>query len=150
MYLDTVSHRHKPRARDLAMEYIVSFAVSLVVFLVIDLVWIKSVMRPIFERSVGMLMLPEPRMGAAMAFFLLYLGGLFFFAVAPAVDAQSWTIAALHGGLLGVIAYGTYETTNFSTLKGWTIKMLVIDIVWGAFLSAVVATVGFFVCSALG
>ena len=127
------------------MEYAVSYIASLVLFLLIDLIWIKSVMRPIFERHVGTIMLEQPRMGAALAFFVLYLAGLTIFAVVPAVDDGTWQTAALYGGLLGVIAYGTYETTNFSTLKGWTMQMLVIDIVWGAFLSSCVAVVGFFV-----
>ncbi len=131
------------------MEYLISYVVSLILFLLIDAIWIKSVMRPIFERNVGAIMLDQPRMGAPLSFFMLYLGGLFFFAVAPAVEAQSWQTAALHGGLLGVIAYGTYETTNLSTLKGWTMQMLVIDTAWGAALSALIATVGYAVCSAI-
>ena len=131
------------------MEYAGTYIATLILFLLIDLVWIKSVMRPIFERHVGSIMLEEPRMGAALAFFVLYLAGLVVFAIVPAAEAGSWTKAALFGGFLGVIAYGTYETTNFSTLKGWTMKMLIIDIAWGASLSAMVAVAGFFIFGAL-
>ena len=131
------------------MEYAATYIATLVLFLSIDAVWIKTVMRPIFERDIGTIMLAEPRMGAALAFFVLYLAGLIFFAVVPAVEDGSWKIAALYGSLLGVIAYGTYETTNYATLKGWTLRMLVIDILWGASLSAVMAVVGFFVLGSL-
>lgn len=127
------------------MEYALSYAASLVLFLFVNMIWIKSIMMPIFERHVGSIMLEEPRMGPAVAFFVLYLAGLVFFAVLPAVEAGTWQTAWIYGGLLGVVAYGTYEMTNFSTLKGWTLQMLVIDIAWGAFLSAGVAVVGFFV-----
>lgn len=127
------------------MEYLASYFAALVLFVVIDLVWIKMVMRPVFERSIGSIMLPDPHMGAALSFFVLYIAGVTYFAVIPAADAGSWTIAAIHGALLGVIAYGTYETTNLATLKGWTLKMAIIDVAWGAGLSALVATAGFFV-----
>lgn len=129
------------------MEYLLSYLAALVLFILIDLVWIKMIMRPIFERSIGSIMLPDPHMGAALAFFVLYQAGLLYFAVIPAAEAGSWTIAALHGGLLGIIAYGTYETTNLATLKGWTLKMAIVDVGWGASLSAIIATVGFFVLS---
>lgn len=129
------------------MEYLLSYFAALVLFILIDLVWIKMIMRPIFERSIGSIMLPDPHMGAALAFFVLYQAGLLYFAVIPAAEAGTWTIAALHGALLGIIAYGTYETTNLATLKGWTLKMAIVDVGWGASLSALIATVGFFVLS---
>ena len=129
------------------MEYLLSYLAALVLFIAIDLVWIKAVMRPIFERSVGGMMLPDPHMGAALAFFVLYQAGLLYFAVIPAAEAGSWIVAAGHGALLGLIAYGSYETTNLATLKGWTVKMAFVDISWGVTLSAVIATVGYFVLS---
>lgn len=131
------------------MEYVASYAASLILFLIIDLVWIKTVMRPIFVRSVGDIMLEDPRMGAALVFFVVYLAGVTFFAVIPAVEAGSWTVAALHGMFLGVIAYGTYDATNLATLKGWTLRMSAIDTAWGGFLSAIAATAGYFVVQAI-
>lgn len=131
------------------MEYVAAYFASLLLFLAIDIVWIKNVMRPIFERSLGQFLLPDPLLGPALAFFVLYQAGLLYFAVLPAVAAGTWTIAALHGGLLGLIAYGTYETTNLATLRGWTMRMATIDVIWGCGLSAVSATAGFFVFTAL-
>jgi len=129
------------------MEYLISYMAALVLFILVDLVWIKMVMRPIFERSVGSIMLPDPHLGAALVFFVLYQAGLLYFAVMPAAAAGSWSIATIHGALLGIIAYGTYETTNLATLKGWTLKMAFVDVGWGATLSAIVATIGYFVFS---
>lgn len=127
------------------MEFLASYIVVLVVFTAIDLVWIKMIMRPIFERNIGSMMLPDPHIGAALAFFVLYQAGLIYFAVLPAVELGSWTLATLHGALLGMIAYGTYEMTNLSTLKGWTLQMAIVDVAWGATLSALAATIGYFV-----
>ena len=131
------------------MEFVASYLASLILFLIIDVLWIKTVMRPIFERSIGSIMLEDPRMGPAAAFFLVYLAGVTFFAVVPAVEVGSWTVAALHGMFLGIIAYGTYDATNFATLKGWTLKMSAIDTAWGGFISAIAATAGYFVVQAM-
>ena len=40
--------------------------------------------------------------------------------------------------LLGVCIYGVYETTNYSTLKDWPLRMVVIDTLWGGTLFALV------------
>lgn len=127
------------------MEYLLTYFAALVFFIAIDLVWIKMVMRPVFERSVGSIMLPDPHMGTALVFFVLYQAGLLYFAVIPAAESGNWAVAALHGALIGTLAYGTYETTNLATIKGWTLQMAIIDVTWGAVLSSIVATIGYFI-----
>ena len=131
------------------MDILVSYVAALVPFIVLDLVWIKLVMRPVFSRALGDLLLEDPRIVPALAFFVVYQAGILYLAVLPAVDAGAWHVAALHGGLLGLIAYGTYETTNLATLKHWTLRMLVLDIGWGVASSVITAVAGFLVIQAL-
>jgi uncharacterized membrane protein len=38
-------------------------------------------------------------------------------AVQPALTAGSWRIGLLNGAVLGLIAHGTYDFTNYATLK---------------------------------
>ena len=125
------------------MNYAASYLAALVVFLAIDVVWISVVMRPIFERNVGALLLETPRIGAAAGFYALYVAGIVYFAVAPAVNSGTWHLAALNGAIIGFLAYGTYEATNLATLKGWSYEMLTIDVAWGMALTALTAVVGF-------
>lgn len=127
------------------MPYAASCIAALVFFLAIDIIWIKTVMRPIFERNVGALLLETPRMSAAAGFYALYVAGIIYFAVAPAVSAETWRVAALNGAMIGFLAYGTYEATNLATLKGWSYEMLTIDIAWGTALTALTGVVGFLV-----
>jgi uncharacterized membrane protein len=127
------------------MNYAASYMAALVVFLAIDVVWISAVMRPIFERNVGALLLETPRIGAAAGFYALYVAGIVYVAVAPAVNSGIWHLAALNGAIIGFLAYGTYEATNLATLKGWSYQMLAIDVAWGTALTALTAVVGFLV-----
>ena len=125
------------------MTYALSYVAALLVFLSIDIIWIRSVMRPLFERNLGEILLETPRLGAAGAFYALYVAGIMYLAIAPAIASGSWRTAALNGAIIGFLAYGTYEATNLATLKGWTYEMLSIDLAWGVFLTAVTAVAGY-------
>ncbi len=125
------------------MNYAASYIAALIFFLAVDLVWIKSVMREIFERNVGALLLEEPRLAAAVGFYVLYVAGILYFAVTPALTSETWHAAALNGSLLGFLAFGTYEATNLATLKGWKVEMLIVDVAWGMSLTSLTAIIGF-------
>ncbi len=130
------------------MSYLLAYIVMLVSFLAIDAVWLKLVMKPLFDRHVGLLLAERLRLGVAAGFYLFYVAGIAYFAVAPALSDGGWSIAVLNGALLGGLAYGTYEATNMATLKGWRWSMVVVDVAWGAVLTSVTALVGFMVLRA--
>ncbi|WP_333630300.1 DUF2177 family protein, partial [Agrobacterium cavarae] len=50
--------------------------------------------------------------------------------------------ALLSGAIFGFLAYGTYDMTNLSTLKGWTWRLCVVDIIWGTLLTSLAAAAG--------
>jgi uncharacterized membrane protein len=39
--------------------------------------------------------------------------------------------AALWSAAFGVIAYSVYDLTNYATLQGFPLKVVVIDMIWG-------------------
>jgi len=51
----------------------------------------------------------------------------------------------LEGALFGFFTYATYDLTNLATLRGWPIRIVFIDIIWGSFLTASVSTAGFYI-----
>ncbi len=53
------------------------------------------------------------------------------------------------GALFGFFAYATYDLTNLATLKYWTWPIALLDLAWGAVVTAVSAAIGFFVTSAV-
>ena len=82
---------------------------------------------------------------AALVFYLLFVVGLLAFVVNPALAAGSWTKALLPGLLFGLITYATYDLTNLATVKDWPVLITVIDLIWGSFVSAATATIGYFI-----
>lgn len=125
------------------MRWIIAYLSTAAVFLVGDFVWLGFVARSFYRDQLGELMAPQPNWTAAVAFYLLYLVGVVYFAIAPALSSGLWTTALMGGLLFGLIAYGTYDLTNLATVRGWPAALSVVDMGWGAVLTGAAATVGF-------
>jgi len=124
------------------MSVLALYVISIFVFLAVDAVWLTNVMKPLFDREVGPLLREEMRFSAAAAFYALYIAGILYFCTFPGLKMDSIGLAAFNGLALGFMAYGTYEFTNMTTLKGWTWTMVATDTGWGMMLTAGTATAG--------
>lgn len=124
------------------MVYILLYISTAIVFLALDVVMLKKVMYPLFSANIGPMMLEDLRMGPAAVFYLFYVVGVVWFVSIPALNVGSIAQAFFAGAVLGALAYGTYEFTNFATLKGWTAQMVMVDVIWGAVLTGTSAAVG--------
>lgn len=126
------------------MSYVKAYLGTIVPFLIIDALWIGLFLGDYYRETVGHLLLDKPNFVPAGLFYLAYAAAIVLFAVQPAVTAQKLKTALVNGGVLGGIAYGTFTLTNFAVLQGWTIALVVSDIAWGTFLTAVSAAGGYF------
>jgi uncharacterized membrane protein len=106
---------------------------------VIDLVWLGVVAPKLYDHYIGQYLADNPKMVAAVVFYFLYVVGLVYFVVAPALDGGSLGQAAIDGALLGALAYMTFEMTSYAVIKDWPFEIVIIDIVWGAVLTSSVA-----------
>ncbi|MBK5345465.1 DUF2177 family protein [Pseudomonas sp. TH49] len=119
---------------------LIAYGATLMAFLLLDGIWLGVLMAPTYRELLGSLMLEKPLLLPAAVFYCLYVFGCVQFVVLPAVSLQ-W--AATRGALLGLVAYGTYDLTNWATLRGWSVQVSLMDWAWGAFATAVACTVGF-------
>jgi uncharacterized membrane protein len=115
-----------------------TWLVASLVLLPIDFVWLKG-MQWFYRREMGQLLLDEPRLGIAAVFYVLLAAGIAWFTVLPNISAQNGTAAAIAGAFLGAIAYGTYDATNYATLKGYPMSVTIVDWMWGTFLCGITA-----------
>lgn len=122
-----------------------AYAAALVVFLAIDAVWLGVVARDFFATRLAHLLRPEVDYLAALAFYALFVAGIVHFGTRPGVARGSARVAAVNGGFLGALAYAAYDLTNLATLPDWPLAVVVVDITWGALLSAVSAVAGWWV-----
>jgi uncharacterized membrane protein len=73
-----------------------------------------------------------------------------WFAGWPALRDGTPHTALLNGAILGLVAYGTYELTSWTVMREWHPSMVVVDMAWGATLTAVSAWGGVMAARALG
>jgi uncharacterized membrane protein len=123
---------------------IVAYVATAIVFFALDFIWLSTAMK-FYREQLGGLLLDQPNLAVAAAFYVVYVVGLVVLAVLPAAENGTWVNALLAGALLGLVAYGTYDFTNLSTLKGWSVAVSLVDLAWGTFLSGVSATAGYFI-----
>ncbi len=124
-------------------RWIRAFFGSLIAFLVTDILWIRFFVRPLYQSEVGHLLRETPDLLGAIGFYFCYLAATVYFAVAPGLRAGSAKVAALNGALLGGITYATYSMTNYAVFAVWTPILVLTDIPWGMFLTAVSAIGGY-------
>ncbi|MCB1493281.1 MAG: DUF2177 family protein [Rhodobiaceae bacterium] len=125
------------------MRLIGVYAVTAIVFLGLDFVWLSRVAKTFYASQLGGLLLETPRLGIAGAFYALYVVGIVVFAILPAQRDGSFVTAAMLGALLGLVAYATYDITNYATLKGWPATVVAVDIAWCIFVTAASALAGY-------
>lgn len=131
------------------LPLLLTYAASLVVFLILDFVWLGWIARGFYRQQLGHLLSPEVRWLPAVIFYLLFVAAVVVFAVLPAVERGSLLRATLWGGFFGMVAYATYDLTNLATLRGFPTIVAVVDMAWGFTLTAIVATVGYVMASRL-
>ncbi len=129
------------------MTYMIAYVSTAVVFFALDYVWLTRVAIAFYRQNIGELLLATPNFAAAGIFYLFYVIGIVYFAVMPAVTANSVLTALLNGAILGLLAYGTYDMTNLATLKGWSLSVSLVDMAWGAVLTATAAAAGYYAVS---
>lgn len=132
------------------MQMILLYLSTAVVFLGLDVIGLRFLIRPVFERHVNDLLVDGFRFVPALVFYLFYIGGVLYFASWPALKAGAPGQAALGGALIGAMAYGTYEFTNLATLKGWSWQMVLTDLGWGIVLTGFAAWAGVMITRAIG
>jgi uncharacterized membrane protein len=95
-------------------------------------------------------MADKPVIPAAAVFYLLYIAGLTFLVVLPALAANQLGSAIARGAVLGLLAYGTYDLTNLAIIRGWPVNVTLIDLAWGTVLTAITAGAAFLITRAFG
>ncbi|MFD1796778.1 DUF2177 family protein [Paracoccus aurantiacus] len=124
------------------MQLVILYISTLSIFLLIDLLGITQIIRPVFERHVGDLLAEPFRMAPAAVFYAAYIVGVLYFVSVPALADGRPVKALIGGALIGLMCYGTYEFTNYSTLRDWSMQQVITDTIWGGFLTGFSAWAG--------
>lgn len=121
------------------LTFVIAWVVAAGVFLGLDTLWFARMVPKFYRPIMGEIMRPTPNLTAAAAFYLIYVSGLIFFAVAPALEQASASKAMLNGAILGFFAYATFDLSNHAIMRAWSTKLTIVDMAWGTFATALTA-----------
>ena len=120
-------------------QFVIAYIIAAIIFGILDFLWLSNMANSLYRPVIGEIMADEFRKAPALAFYLIYLFGIIWFGVKPALANGQWTTALLNGALFGGIAYATYDLTSQAVLKVWSTKITLCDIAWGTFATGVTA-----------
>ena len=109
------------------------------------MVWLGVLAKDLYREQIGFIMSDEVNWFAAILFYILFIAGIILFVVRPALDKKSWQQALFYGAIFGLITYATYDLTNLATLKGWPVQIVIYDLLWGSFITAVVGVSSYWI-----
>ena len=131
-------------------QFLKPYAVAFGVFLVIEGAWLTLIAKDFYQKELGFLMSDSPKLIPTAIFALVFVAGLVFFVINPALAKDSWKYALLAGLFFGLVSYSTYDLTNLATLKGWPLIVSLVDLLWGSVMSASVSTISYFILKMIG
>ena len=120
-------------------RYAVLYLATLFVLIPLDFLFLGVVAKDFFTSQVGN-MLGEIKLVPAALFYLVYVAGVLIFVSGS--PSATWQHTLLFGALFGLFCYATFDLTSLALLKNWSWAVAVVDVTWGAVVTAVASTAG--------
>jgi uncharacterized membrane protein len=118
------------------------YLILIPLFLFMDYLWLGKIMGGFYKQELGLMARRagedlDPLIWAASIVYLLIPLGIILFAL-PHVSQANLPVSSLFWGFIyGVVLYGIYDMTNLAMLAGWSLKLSMIDMLWGGMICAV-------------
>lgn len=127
------------------VQFLSAWLACALILIPIDFVWLALAGPRLYRPALGAMLRDHAALAPAAAFYILYTAGLAFFAATPAAPTRALVV----GGFFGLIAYATYDLSNWATLRGWPAHVALTDMAWGAAASGVAACLAALIVRAL-
>jgi len=131
------------------MHFVKMYFIALLSFLAIDFVWLGFIAKNLYQKELGYLLAKQVVWPAAIVFYLIFILGLCYFVIYPSMHNPRLYECFLKAAFFGLICYATYDLTNLATIKGWPLKIVFIDLAWGAFITGTVCVITCWCCQLL-
>jgi uncharacterized membrane protein len=125
------------------VTFVVSYIAAAIAMAGLDIGWLRLTTARLYHPALGGVLAENVNTSAAISFYLVYIAGIVWFGVVPALKSGSVLTALLHGALFGFFAYATYDLTNLATLKVWSLRVSLIDMAWGTTVTGLSAAFAF-------
>lgn len=114
------------------LQNIKTLLIFIPIFLGIDLMWLGKISKSFYDKEFQAFERTLNWPSAIFVYILIPLG-IYLFVLPKA--AGNPLLGALWGAIYGLILYGVYDLTNLAILADWTLKLTIVDILWGIVLN---------------
>jgi uncharacterized membrane protein len=128
------------------MKQLKPYWLSLILFIVLDYIWLGFVMKDFNMRQLAEIGRIENGVyqlnytAAIITYFFMAIAVPFF--VLPRVKPQDSSARVFFtGALMGLIIYGVFDMTNLAILKNYPVAFVAPDMAWGAFVFGFIAVI---------
>lgn len=127
------------------IKYVYLYLITFGIFLVIDLIWLNLIAKGLYQKEIGTLLLKNPNIVPAILFYALFIVALLVLVLIPGIQGYTLAKTLLLGAVFGFITYATYDLTNLATLQGWSLKMTIVDLIWGTSVTTLMTYLGYII-----
>lgn len=113
-------------------HYIISTLTVLVIYLILDGVWLGVIAKESYQSALQGMLREHYPITPWVAFYVIYAFAIAHLVIIPNLNAASVLPVLFSGFILGLAAYGAYNLTNYAILKGWPLSISVKDLMWGS------------------
>lgn len=124
---------------------ILLFIVAMIVFLVIDLLWLGVIAQGFYQEHLGELLSDEFKLVPAVIFYIAFIIGLVYLVLKPGIDKNSYKQVFIFSILYGIATYGAYDLTNYATMRDFPLLIVVVDLTWGTLLTITTSTISYYI-----
>ena len=100
------------------------------VFGVLDALWLGVVSGDLYEQQIGHLLAERANVGAAAAFYLVYVLGLTHFVVRPSLGRPLGR-SLVDAAAFGLVTYATFDLTMMAVMRDVPLVVVLVDLAWG-------------------
>ncbi len=126
-------------------KLIILYVITILTFVIIDALWIGLVARPLYDQYMGQLLVTNIRWLPAIIFYLMFVFGLVVFVLKPAIKDKNYSLTLKRALLYGLVTYGTYDLTSYITIDGFSLMIVVTDILWGITLTTLTTMITYYI-----
>jgi len=123
------------------MKWIIAYVAAAIAFGVLDSFWLRWAGPNLYRPVIGEILVDSFRMGPALAFYFIYIGGMVYFGIRPGIESGNVLMALLNGAILGLVCYATFDLTSQAVMKVWATHISIADILWGTFATGTASAV---------
>ncbi len=121
-------------------HFLAVFGSALGTTIVLDGLWLGVIATRFYSRELGSLVRRsatglDPIWLPAILVWIVIPLGITLFAV-PRANGDP-LLGLAWGALFGLVLYAVYDLTNLSLIQGWSLRMTITDILWGATLCGI-------------